>query len=410
MPGRIAQSSDGRRQLSAAADQEHVRRRRLRQVAVDGQEQRVVGAGAAGLESGVDVVGAGRGLEGRQRVRRVAPDAARDEVQAALEVVGGVGGDRPRLDRRSSRRDLVGRQQARVEDAARDRDPDRGVAVGPSRPSAASSSSAIPACEALVDVGGQRDRQAVRGALQPGDVLVELGRPAAARAERLEDPVAELEAAVERGQVAAVGGLDPAVDPDVPGRGPSASPGHATSRRRSPTSGPRAFATVSSHSAAGSLRQVIPPPTWSVSRRPSATNVRMRMLVCIAPSGPIQPSAPGVRPAPDRLELLEELHRPDLRRAGDRAARERRREQVERVAAVGRAGRSRSRRGAGPRRSARGGTAAGPGRCPACRPGRGRCEDVDDHHVLGPVLGAGQQLAGERAVLVAGRGRAAGCP
>ena len=40
----------------------------------------------------------------------------------------------------------------------------------------------------------------------------------------------------------------------------------------------------------------MPPPTCRVRRRPSATNVRMRMLVCIAPSGPIQPSAPVYGP------------------------------------------------------------------------------------------------------------------
>src|SRR4029077_20748223 len=44
---------------------------------------------------------------------------------------------------------------------------------------------------------------------------------------------------------------------------------------------------------------------------------------------------PGVRAAPDRLEALEDLHRPDLRGTGDGTARERRGEQVERVATVG---------------------------------------------------------------------------
>ena len=81
----------------------------------------------------------------------------------------------------------------------------------------------------------------------------------------------------------------------------------------------------------------------------------------------------GVRAAPDGLETLEDLHRPDLRGARDGAARERRREQVEGVAARRQGRRSRSRRGAGPRPSARAGTAAGRGRCPAGRRGRGRC-------------------------------------
>ena len=58
---------------------------------------------------------------------------------------------------------------------------------------------------------------------------------------------------------------------------------------------------------------------------------------------------------------------------GDRAARERGGEQVERVRRRRRAARSRWTRGAGPRPSARAGRAAAPGRCPARRPGRGRC-------------------------------------
>ena len=166
----------------------------------------------------------------------------------------------------------------------------------------------------------------------------QLGRAAGADAERLED---RRHRAGSRDRTPTGGGRRPAGGGRRPRRAAGAA---ACAASRSVTrpprppiapSGPRALATVSSHSAAGSLFHVIPPPTWSVSRRPSATKVRMRMLVCIAPSGPIQPIAPGVRPAPDRLEPLEDLHRPDLRRAGDRAAGKRRGEQVERVAAVG---------------------------------------------------------------------------
>src|SRR5690348_2699559 len=51
------------------------------------------------------------------------------------------------------------------------------------------------------------------------------------------------------------------------------------------------------------------------------------------PVGPEPAQRPGVWPAPDRLQLLEQLHRPDLGRAGDRAAGERGREEVERVTA-----------------------------------------------------------------------------
>ena len=93
VPGRIAQSSDGVASSSAPSraepDEEDVGARRLRQVVVDGQEQRVVGAGPARLEPRVDVLGAGRRLQRGQRVLRVAPDGRRDEVEAALQVAGG---------------------------------------------------------------------------------------------------------------------------------------------------------------------------------------------------------------------------------------------------------------------------------------------------------------------------------
>src|SRR6185503_4796188 len=140
-----------------------------------------------------------------------------------------------------------------------------------------------------------------RRASEAVQVLLDLGRAAAARAHRVEHAVAELEAAVEGGEVPRIRGQQIAVDPDVAARegrcdAPCGLLAHATSRAPIAESGPRALATVSSHSAAGSLRQVIPPPTWSVSRSPSATNERIRMLEPIAPSGPSQPALPGYGP------------------------------------------------------------------------------------------------------------------
>ena len=79
----------------------------------------------------------------------------------------------------------------------------------------------------------------------------------------------------------------------------------ATSTAPIDDSGPRALATVSSHSSSGSLRQVIPPPTWSVSRSPSATNVRMRIDEPIAPVRPEPRQRPAVRAATDRLQRLD---------------------------------------------------------------------------------------------------------
>ena len=117
VPGRIAQSSDGvassgRPSPSRASDEEDVGRRAFRQVVVDGQEQCVVGAGAARLEPGVDVVRPRRRLERRQRVGRIAPDRRRDEVEPAREMIGVGRDDRPGLDGDGRCDDLVGRQEA----------------------------------------------------------------------------------------------------------------------------------------------------------------------------------------------------------------------------------------------------------------------------------------------------------
>ena len=73
VPARIAQSSEGVTSSaplgypsSSSPDQEDVGRRALGEMAVEGQEQRVVGTGPACLEARVDVVGARRRLEGRR--------------------------------------------------------------------------------------------------------------------------------------------------------------------------------------------------------------------------------------------------------------------------------------------------------------------------------------------------------
>ena len=159
-------------------------------------------------------------------------------------------------------------------------------------------------------------------------MLGELGRAGAADAERLEDPVAELEAAIERPTGA---GRRPAArrpsTQTCPGAAARRVPRSLTPTSTAPIapSGPRALATVSSHSAAGSLFQVMPPPTWSVSRRPSATNVRMTMLVCIAPSGPIQPMAPVYGPrrtgsSPSRISIARIFGAPVIEPPGNDAA------------------------------------------------------------------------------------------
>ena len=254
--------------VGGAADEEHVGARRLREVAVDGQEQGVVRAGPAGLEPGVDVVGAGRRLERGERILRVAPDrgwrrgagrppggrpAPRSTGQAWIDERG-----RDRLVRRqhAARRDTAPRVTVIRMDAS---------PSGPSRPSAASSA-AMPAAEARVrrPSGSSMSSPSAERRSRARCSASSVGRPAA-RAERLEHAVAELEAAVEDRQVRRVGRQELAVDPDVPRRRVIA----LTRPPRPPMapSGPRALATVSSHSAAGSLRQVMPPPTWRVRRR-----------------------------------------------------------------------------------------------------------------------------------------------
>src|SRR4029450_10810496 len=122
------------------------------------------------------------------------------------------------------------------------------------------------------------------------------GQAPAAGAQRPDDAVAELEPSVEHREVRSFGRLDPPVDPDMPRA--AAGGAHASPSSRAPIapSGPAALARVSAHSSAGSLRQVIPPPTCRASVSPSATNVRMRMLLAIDPSGPIQPSVPVYGP------------------------------------------------------------------------------------------------------------------
>ena len=320
----------GRRELErrrpAAADQEDVGRRPLGQVVVDRQEQRIVRTGAARLEPRVDVLRAGRRLEGGERVLRVAPDRGRDEVEPALEVV----------DRRSrttghawiaivaGATSFGWQHAARPVDAPRDRDPDRRVTVGAVE-AIGGEQRRDAVATAVVDVGGQLDIEAVGGSMETGEMRIELRRATARGARsvsKIPSPSWKPRSKTDRWRP--VAGQDLAVDPHVPA---SAVPGRVTRppRRRSRPSGPRALATVSSHSAAGSLPQVMPPPTWSVSRRPSATNVRMRMLVCIAPSGPIQPSAPVYGPRrtgsrPSRISIARIFGR-----AGDRAAREARR-------------------------------------------------------------------------------------
>ena len=136
---------------------------------------------------------------------------------------------------------------------------------------------------------------------------------------------------------------------------------------------------------------------------PSATSVRIRIEVAIAPSGPIQPSAPVYGPrrtgsSSRRISIARIFGAPVIEPPGNAA-----RKQVERIAARVPAGRSPSRRGAGRRPSARAGTGAAPGPCPG-RQTRPRSLRRTSTIITFSArsLAEREELAGQGPVLVAG--------
>ena len=190
---------------------------------------------------------------------------------------------------------------------------------GPSRPSAASSV-AMPSATAASTSSGRAISRPVRRSMEPGEVLGAArsgGRralgasrrprrragtrdrtPTGARRRRQElavDPDVRSVASVAHIDLLAADGAERAARLGhglVPLGGRIAAPGDA---------------------AADVERQ--PPPVRD--ERPDE-DARLHR-----PVRPDPAERAGVRPAPDRLEALEDLHRPDLRGAGDRAARER---------------------------------------------------------------------------------------
>ena len=77
---------------------------------------------------------------------------------------------------------------------------------------------------------------------------------------------------------------------------------------------PRAFEPVSSHSVLGSESATMPAPTWIEARRPWHTTVRMVMQESRLPGVRDVADRAAVGAAPGRLQLLDDLHRPDLGR------------------------------------------------------------------------------------------------
>ena len=167
---------------------------------------------------------------------------------------------------------------------------------------------------------------------------------------------------------------------------------------------------LSAYSSAGSESATIAPPTWRYARPRVTTAVRITTARSQAPSGAEPAEGAGVGAAADRLELLDQLHRPHLRGAGHRAGGEGGGHEVESVAARGRAGRSRSRRAGGPSGATRPRTATARAPCPARRRARGRCARGrrSSRSRRGPSgASRGRRRARRRRP---GRRRAAACP
>ncbi len=167
---------------------------------------------------------------------------------------------------------------------------------------------------------------------------------------------------------------------------------------------PAALCSVSASSAAGSESATMPPPTWTaqLGADDHADPDRDRELEGAARAEVAERAA--VRAAPRGLELVDDLERALLRRAGDRAAGERGAQEVG-VADIGARARADPRHLVVERRQLDDvaevvdGDAAGLG-----DPAEVVALEVDDHQVLRGVLGGGGQLLG-----AAGR-CAAACP
>ena len=112
-----------------------------------------------------------------------------------------------------------------------------------------------------------------------------------------------------------------AVEPDLQ----EASATCSRSRTEPPAASSRraALCIVSRHSSAGSESATTAPPTCRCRRPRAATKVRIATDRSMSPPGCEAADRAAVGPAPDRLELLDDLERADLGRARDRSGRER---------------------------------------------------------------------------------------
>ena len=241
-------------------------------------------------------------------------------------------------------------------------------------------------------VGG-RERERVDREPEPADVPVEQERHTAVGAHRLERRASAQQRLVVRAKDRRL-----RVDEAAPGDRHGEQAQTATLPLTAARSG-RAFTHDSSISASGSESQTIPPPTqrWI---RPSATaNVRIVSASSKSPFALDRPERAHRRAAPDGLEPGDVVDRRDLRRTGDRAAREGRAQDLGQPDAGTQAALDR-------RDEMRhtGELALDHQLRPANRPDPADAREVvaleiDDHHVLGSVLRVVDVLA-----------RSAACP
>ena len=211
---------------------------------------------------------------------------------------------------------------------------------------------------------------------------------AASHAERLEDPVDRAGSRGRRPEVPASSAHEPTVqlEPCRDGALRSVRPrpclGRADRAERAARLRPRLVPFGG---------RVAPPgdAATDVERQPSTVGDERPDEDASSPSRRRRSSRapPRVRAAPDRLERLEDLHRPDLGRPVIEPPGKRRREEVERVAAGGEAPGHRRDEVLDRRRPLE---PAQPRDADAPRPADAPevvAQDVHDHHVLGAVLG-----------------------
>ncbi len=177
-------------------------------------------------------------------------------------------------------------------------------------------------------------------------------------------------------------------------RGRTGARARAGSRTSTPAAAatPLALAKASCTSPSGEESDTTPPPTPSQIRDPARSNVLNRHVQFQSSQRGAQTDRPAIGLPGRRLELMDDTQDLHLRRAGDRAWRKGGAQQ--RVVSRLRAECSTDRRDQVPdsRRRLHLGQPGDPHRPVLAHSAQVVAHQVDDHHVLGPVLGAGGQV------------------